>query len=141
MNHVFLSGIVETVPVLLSKESQTPHACMDLIVSHQTSNGTEKKEHYPIHAWHNVALSMLHTVKPTSQVSIKGYLCQQHIGCEARVYVTAEEFHVSAKQPRRPARRNAVLASNQEKRVDENTQILNSSPVIEEIETTCNETA
>lgn len=109
MNHIFLSGIVETAPILLSKDNETPHACMDLVVSHRNSSGFEKKETYQIHTWHNVALSLMKAAKPSNRVSIKGYLCQQHMENHILIYITAEEFHVSSKQPSRPMRRTETV--------------------------------
>lgn len=105
MNHIFLSGIAESAPVLLSKDNQTPHACMLLVVSHRNSSGVEKREIYPIHTWHNVALSLMKVVTPSKQVSIKGYICQQHVDNCTQLYITAEEFHVSSNPPFRPMRR------------------------------------
>ena len=58
MNHVFLSGVAESTPVLVSRDEQTPHAVMALTVSHRTAAGVEKKEQYPISAWHSAALRM-----------------------------------------------------------------------------------
>lgn len=118
MNHIFLSGTVETNPILLSKDKQKPHACMHLVVSHRNSTGFEKREVFPIHAWHNVALSLMEAVKASARVSVKGYLCQQRMDDCLQIYITAEEFHVSLRRPSRPKRRteeNTVTNKEAEK--------------------------
>lgn len=140
MNHVFLSGTAETMPVLLSKENQVPHARVNLVVSHHTSNGTEKLESFTIHAWHNVAHSLLRTVKPASKLSIKGYLCLQHTDCEAKLFITAEEFHVSATHANRPARRKSSIPSTVSEKNGEFLHSDDASTICEAAEDLSNET-
>ena len=106
MNHVFLSGTVNTVPKLVHSENETPHAIMDLTVTHRTVAGIEKSEQYPISAWRGIALRMTEMITPGSRVSIKGYLSQKVLGDSIFIEVTAEEFQVSNRGPSiRPARR------------------------------------
>lgn len=93
MNHVFLSGTVDSAPVLLSLPEQTPHVIMDLIITHRTAAGIEKKERYPISAWHGIATRAMELIRPGAHVSIKGYLSQKQTINGVMIEVTAEEFH------------------------------------------------
>lgn len=77
MNHVFLSGIVESMPITVSASDQTLHVRMNLTVSHRTAAGIEKKEQYPISAWRGIATRMVELIRPGAHVSIKGYLSQK----------------------------------------------------------------
>ena len=47
MNHVFLSGIVEKAPMMVSKESEITHVTLELTVTHLNASGKEKREKYP----------------------------------------------------------------------------------------------
>ncbi|MCI5564432.1 MAG: single-stranded DNA-binding protein [Clostridiales bacterium] len=126
MNHVFLSGVAESTPVLVSRDEQTPHAVMALTVSHRTAAGVEKKEQYPISAWHSAALRMTELIRPGARVSIKGYLSQRQTGEGIFLEVTAEEFLVSSPpsivrplrrstpvQPTAPERPAVIIADRQ----------------------------
>ena len=109
MNHVFLSGTVETAPRVVSQGDDVLHAVMDLTVIHKTAAGTEKHEQYPISAWRGIAKRMTEMITPGSRVSVKGYLSQKRTPEGIFLEVTAEEFQVSARLPAiRPLRRNAV---------------------------------
>ena len=140
MNHIFLSGIAESAPVLLSKDNQTPHACMLLVVSHRNSSGVEKREIYPIHTWHNVAQSLMKVVTPSKQVSIKGYICQKHVDNCTQLYITAEEFHVSATHANRPARRKSSIPSTVSEKNGEFLHSDDASTICEAAEDLSNET-
>ena len=116
MNHVFLSGTVNTVPKLVHSENETPHAIMDLTVNHRTIAGIEKSEQYPISAWRGIALRMTEMITPGSRVSIKGYLSQKALGDSIFIEVTAEEFQVSNRSPSiRPTRRIMPIQSTDSK--------------------------
>lgn len=109
MNHVFLSGTVETSPKVVSQDNNVLHAIMDLTVIHKNAAGVEKKEQYPISAWRGIAKRMMELITPGSRVSIKGYLSQKQTAEGIFLEVTVEEFQVSDHSLLiRPLRRNAV---------------------------------
>ena len=110
MNHVFLSGIVESMPITVSASDQTLHVRMNLTVSHRTAAGIEKKEQYPISAWRGIATRMVELIRPGAHVSIKGYLSQKQTSEGTLIEVTAEEFQSSVPS-NRPVRRTATVAS------------------------------
>lgn len=98
MNHVFLTGIAEKGAMLVSQENETPHAVMQLTVTHRTANGIEKREQYPISAWRGTALRLAELVKAGARLSIKGYLSQRKTPEGILLEITAEEFQVSQHQ-------------------------------------------
>lgn len=109
MNHVFLSGIVESAPRIVSQDHNVLHAVMDLTVTHKTAAGVEKQEQYPISAWRGIAKRMTEMIKPGSRVSVKGYLSQKPTPEGIFLEVTAEEFQVSEHSfVVRPLRRKSI---------------------------------
>ena len=109
MNHVFLSGTVEKAPQMVSQGNETPHAILELTVSHKTASGVEKQEQYPISAWRGIAKRMSEMVAPGARVSVKGYLSQKQTPEGIYLEVTAEEFQVSVRPAVvRPLRRNIL---------------------------------
>ena len=108
MNHVFLSGTVNSGPQMVSQGNEIAHAVLKLTVTHKTATGVEKQEQYPISAWRGIAKRMTEMITPGSRVSVKGYLSQKQTPEGIYLEVTAEEFQVSARPTVvRPLRRNA----------------------------------
>ena len=97
MNDVFLSGIIKTTPKIVSSHNETPHAIMDLTVTHRSAKGVEKHEQYPLSAWRGIATKMVELIKPGSHVSIKGYLSQKQTNDGVFLEITVEEFNVAAR--------------------------------------------
>ena len=109
MNHVFLSGIAETAPRVVSQGNGVFHTIMNLTVIHKTVMGVEKQEQYPISAWRGIAKRMTELIMAGSRVSIKGYLSQKQTPDGIYLEVTVEEFHVSSHDSiARPPRRNSI---------------------------------
>ena len=103
---------------MVSAPDQTPHALMNLTISHRTAAGVEKKEQYPISAWRGIAQRMVEIVKPGAHVSIKGYLTQKQTNEGTFMEVTAEEFQSTMPtSPVRPIRRMAVVSANKTEEV------------------------
>lgn len=108
MNHVFLSGTAATAPKMVSQGNETAHAVMELTVTHRTAAGVEKREQYPISAWHGTARRMAELVTPGSRMSVKGYLSQKQTAEGIFLEVTVEEFQLSAYAAVRPQRRSTA---------------------------------
>ena len=62
MNHVFISGIVEKAPVMVSKESEIPHVTLELTVTHINTSGKEKREKYPLRNYRKITCAYYNNV-------------------------------------------------------------------------------
>ena len=98
MNHVFLSGIVEKAPIMVSKENEIPHVTLELTVTHFNTSGKEKRERYPLSAWRGIAYRILELVKPGVRISIEGYLCQKATEEGILLEIAIKEFQASSLQ-------------------------------------------
>ena len=96
MNEVFISGIVKSSAVLISNETQTPHARMQLQVTHQTKAGEKKSEIYDISAWHGIAERLCEKAQAGKHITIFGYLSQRKEASGNIIEITVSEFSVSA---------------------------------------------
>lgn len=96
MNHVFLSGIVEKAPIMVSKENEIPHVTLELTVTHFNTSGKEKREKYPLSAWRGIAYRIMELVKPGSRISIEGYLCQKATEEGILLEIAVKEFQTSS---------------------------------------------
>jgi len=97
MNHVFLSGLVESAPQMVSRQNEIPHAVMNLTVRHLSAKGVEKSEQYPLSAWRGIATRMVELIKPGAHLCIKGYLSQKQRNDGIFIEITVEEFNVSSR--------------------------------------------
>lgn len=96
MNHVFLSGIVEKAPMMVSKESEITHVTLELTVTHLNASGKEKREKYPLSAWRGIAQRVYELVKSGDRISIEGYLCQKQTSEGVFLEITIREFQASS---------------------------------------------
>ena len=99
MNHVFLSGIVEKAPMMVSKESEITHVTLELTVTHLNASGKQKREKYPLSAWHGIAQRVYELVKSGDRISIEGYLCQKQTNEGVFLEITIREFQASSFRP------------------------------------------
>ena len=134
MNDVFLSGIAEAAPLMVSPMNAVAHAVMNLTVVHRTAKGLEKREQYPVSAWHGVAQRMCDLVKAGSYVTIKGYLSQKKTEDGVFMEVTVKEFQTSSGAiANKPALKNVPIkmsSNGSERKSGEPKTQLNSATII-----------
>jgi len=97
MNHVFLTGVVTSNPIVLSKENESQHVQFVISVSHKNTSGQKRVEKYPIQAWNKIASWSIEHLNIGRMITVSGYLTRRpEIGIAAREIILGEQKKLSA---------------------------------------------